>query len=100
MRAVGNLMAIRDLAARLLTFFWFALGSAGPDSASRRFGSSADHSPHASLAKEARALRKEASVAIDPDDWPMYNRDVLGWRHNPNETALNKSDVARLEEKW
>ena len=30
----------------------------------------------------------------------MYNCDVLGWRHNPGETALSKADVVRLEEKW
>ena len=30
----------------------------------------------------------------------MYNRDVLGSRHNAGETALDKASVARLEEKW
>jgi outer membrane protein assembly factor BamB len=38
--------------------------------------------------------------ADDARDWPMYNGDVLGWRHNAGETALGKADVARLEEKW
>jgi outer membrane protein assembly factor BamB len=30
----------------------------------------------------------------------MYNRDVLGWRHNAGETALSGASVPRLEEKW
>jgi outer membrane protein assembly factor BamB len=42
----------------------------------------------------------EAGVAIDARDWPMYNGNVLGWRHNAGETALDKATVARLEEKW
>ena len=33
-------------------------------------------------------------------DWPMYNRDVLGTRHNRGETAIDKSNAGRLEEKW
>jgi len=33
-------------------------------------------------------------------DWPMYNRDVLGSRHNPAETAIDASNAGRLEEKW
>jgi polyvinyl alcohol dehydrogenase (cytochrome) len=36
----------------------------------------------------------------DAKDWPMYNRDVLGTRHNPGETAIDKSNAGRLEEKW
>ncbi len=39
-------------------------------------------------------------VSGDPNDWPMYNRDVLGTRHNPGEKALGKDNVARLVEKW
>jgi polyvinyl alcohol dehydrogenase (cytochrome) len=38
--------------------------------------------------------------AEDAKDWPMYNRDVLGTRHNRGETALDKSNVGQLEEKW
>jgi polyvinyl alcohol dehydrogenase (cytochrome) len=30
----------------------------------------------------------------------MYNRDVLGTRHNKGETAIDKSNAGRLEEKW
>jgi polyvinyl alcohol dehydrogenase (cytochrome) len=33
-------------------------------------------------------------------DWPMYNRDVLGTRHNRGESAIDKTNAGRLEEKW
>ncbi len=33
-------------------------------------------------------------------DWPTYNRDVLGARHNPGETAISAANAGRLEEKW
>lgn len=36
----------------------------------------------------------------DPKDWPMYNRDVIGTRHNPGEKAIDKSNAGQLEEKW
>jgi outer membrane protein assembly factor BamB len=36
----------------------------------------------------------------DPKDWPTYNHDVIGTRHNSGETALNTSNAGRLEEKW
>src|SRR5262245_25909496 len=36
----------------------------------------------------------------DTKDWPMYNRDVLGTRHNRGETAIDKSNAGRLDEKW
>src|SRR5262249_17920649 len=38
--------------------------------------------------------------ASDAKDWPMYNCDVLGSRHNKGETSLSKETVGRLEEKW
>lgn len=37
---------------------------------------------------------------LQAQDWPMYNRDVLGSRHNAAESALDKNNVGRLEEKW
>jgi polyvinyl alcohol dehydrogenase (cytochrome) len=37
---------------------------------------------------------------IDPADWPTYNRDVLGTRHNPVEKHLSRDNVAQLVEKW
>src|SRR5437773_10224837 len=43
---------------------------------------------------------KEGNDGADAKDWPTYNGDVLGSRHNVGETALDKADVARLEEKW
>jgi polyvinyl alcohol dehydrogenase (cytochrome) len=42
----------------------------------------------------------DARAQDDANDWPMYNRDVLGTRHNPGETAIDKSNAGRLEEKW
>jgi polyvinyl alcohol dehydrogenase (cytochrome) len=36
----------------------------------------------------------------DAKDWPMYNRDLIGTRYNPGETAIDKSNAGRLEEKW
>ncbi|MEX2120746.1 MAG: PQQ-binding-like beta-propeller repeat protein [Pirellulales bacterium] len=39
-------------------------------------------------------------IATRGQDWPMYNRDVIGSRHNPDETAIDKSNAGRLEEKW
>jgi polyvinyl alcohol dehydrogenase (cytochrome) len=38
--------------------------------------------------------------AHDAKDWPTYNHDVLGTRHNRGETALGTGNVGRLEEKW
>jgi len=92
-------MAIRNLAVSLLLFFCFVLRGVEPDSTSRRSRPSDNHSPPATEGKEARTLRKNAGVAVDAKDWPMYNRDVLGWRQNAGETASDKTDVARLEEK-
>lgn len=36
----------------------------------------------------------------DAKDWPMYNGDVLGARHNRGETTIDKANAGRLEEKW
>jgi polyvinyl alcohol dehydrogenase (cytochrome) len=41
-----------------------------------------------------------ARAQDDVKDWPTYNRDVLGTRHNRGETALDPSNAGRLEEKW
>jgi polyvinyl alcohol dehydrogenase (cytochrome) len=41
-----------------------------------------------------------AHAQADAKDWPMYNRDVLGTRHNRGETALGKGNVGGLAEKW
>jgi polyvinyl alcohol dehydrogenase (cytochrome) len=47
-----------------------------------------------------REQEQAASVSEDPNDWPMYNRDVIGTRHNPGEKALGKENVAQLVQKW
>ncbi len=36
----------------------------------------------------------------DPNDWPTYNRDLLGTRHNPAESAIGRANAGRLVEKW
>lgn len=41
-----------------------------------------------------------AQAAPDPHDWPMYNRDVRGWRHNAAEKRISPETAPRLEEKW
>lgn len=41
-----------------------------------------------------------AEPAPDDQDWPTYNYDVVGSRCNRGETALDRSNVSRLEEKW
>jgi outer membrane protein assembly factor BamB len=43
---------------------------------------------------------KPAAVSADDADWPMYNADVLGTRHNKAEKKLSAANVADLEEKW
>ena len=51
---------------------------------------------------EKKAIDRSAEAMADPDahDWPMYNRDVIGTRHNPAESTLNKENVGGLIEKW
>jgi polyvinyl alcohol dehydrogenase (cytochrome) len=49
----------------------------------------------ATLYHSASALARD-----DRKDWPMYNRDVIGSRHNASETAIAASNVGKLEEKW
>ncbi len=39
-------------------------------------------------------------ISDDLNDWPMYNRDVIGTRHNAGEKALRKDNVDELVEKW
>jgi polyvinyl alcohol dehydrogenase (cytochrome) len=72
-------MAMRNLAVGLTLFCCCALHGGEPDATAQRSGPSA---------------------AIDAKDWPMYNGDVLGSRHNAGETALSRMNVAQLEEKW
>jgi glucose dehydrogenase len=47
-----------------------------------------------------RSAAEPARVSSDPHDWPMYNRDVIGTRHNAAEKTLGKDNVAKLVEKW
>ena len=41
-----------------------------------------------------------ARAQHDPKDWPTYNCDVIGSRHNRAEDAIDKSNAGRLDEKW
>jgi polyvinyl alcohol dehydrogenase (cytochrome) len=41
-----------------------------------------------------------ASARADDRDWAMYNHDVIGTRHNPGETTLDRVTARGLEEKW
>jgi polyvinyl alcohol dehydrogenase (cytochrome) len=50
--------------------------------------------------KLGEAPERAAAVSDDPNDWPMYNRDVIGTRHNNGEKALGKDTVGQLVEKW
>lgn len=45
-------------------------------------------------------LASTVRAQSDAKDWPMYNRDVTGTRHNPGETAINASNAGQLVEKW
>lgn len=45
------------------------------------------------------AVEQEGQASSDAD-WPMYNRDVSGSRHNPAESVLNSKNADRLTELW
>ena len=49
---------------------------------------------------EGRTLPPAVARAAEAKDWPTYNHDVLGTRHNPGETAIGKANAGRLREKW
>jgi hypothetical protein len=51
-------------------------------------------------AKAAEQAASIASVSADPNDWPMYNHDCVGTRHNTGENTLGKENVGQLVEKW
>ena len=41
-----------------------------------------------------------AFARTDAKDWPMYNADLAGSRHNRGETAIDPSNAGQLVEKW
>jgi polyvinyl alcohol dehydrogenase (cytochrome) len=51
-------------------------------------------------AKKAEIDAQLAHLPDDSNDWPMYNRDVIGSRYNAVEDTLGKANVNRLVEKW
>ena len=56
--------------------------------------------PLASSEPSAQAVSSRQGTAATAKDWPTYNCDVLGWRHNAGETTLSSANVGALEEKW
>jgi polyvinyl alcohol dehydrogenase (cytochrome) len=46
------------------------------------------------------AFSPAVATAQDAKDWPTYNRDVLGTRHNRGETTIGKSNAGGLVQKW
>ncbi|MBV9644203.1 MAG: PQQ-binding-like beta-propeller repeat protein [Verrucomicrobia bacterium] len=40
------------------------------------------------------------TITQDPNDWPMYNHDVVGTRFNPAEATLTPESVRGLKIKW
>jgi glucose dehydrogenase len=40
------------------------------------------------------------TVSTDPNDWPTYNRDFVGTRHNWAEKSLSRDNISQLVEKW
>src|SRR4051812_3733501 len=51
-------------------------------------------------AKAPASQDKPVGVSADPNDWPMYTRDVIGPRFTPAEKTLGKDTVGKLVEKW
>ena len=43
---------------------------------------------------------KPAQGSADPQDWSMYNYDVVGSRHNGSPSQLSPKSVAKLKQKW
>ncbi len=50
--------------------------------------------------KRPEPTENTISVSDDPNDWVMYNRDVIGTRYNSGEKAISKDNVAKIVEKW
>jgi outer membrane protein assembly factor BamB len=48
----------------------------------------------------AGPLGPTTARAQDAADWPSYNHDALGTRHNAAETTLGPGNAGRLEERW
>src|SRR5688572_33001724 len=40
------------------------------------------------------------AAAPNERDWPTYNHDVLGFRHNAAEKTIGPANAGQLEEKW
>jgi polyvinyl alcohol dehydrogenase (cytochrome) len=45
-------------------------------------------------------LGQPATTPAQSKDWPTYNGNFAGWRYNAGETALDRTNVGGLVEKW
>jgi outer membrane protein assembly factor BamB len=52
------------------------------------------------LAAAILAIQAPAPEIEDQNDWPTYNHDSLGWRHNSAEGALGVGNAGTLVELW
>lgn len=66
----------------------------------RRFPLRYVHVVRSLLTLTAACLATVAAAQDDPRDWPTYNHDLLGTRHNAGETAISAANAGQLEEKW
>jgi outer membrane protein assembly factor BamB/dienelactone hydrolase len=86
--------------ARKLAIGWFDehLKGEKPSSPGKSEDAKPDDKPKE--AEEAKEAENSPAPRGDARDWPMYNRDVTGSRHNPAETAIGPASAGRLVEKW
>ena len=74
--------------------------------ATRTFGHTGGFPMRGKISQQAAVLGLALFVLVavvlpvSANDWPTYNGDVVGSRHNAGEKALAKENVGRLEEKW
>lgn len=55
--------------------------------------------PEAPL-QPAGPIERSAPKLLEPADWPMYNYDVAGTRHNAAEKVLSRENVGKIVELW
>jgi polyvinyl alcohol dehydrogenase (cytochrome) len=49
---------------------------------------------------ESRGGGQKSKTSARKSSWPMFGKDVASSHYNPDETALNPGNVARLKPKW
>jgi outer membrane protein assembly factor BamB len=93
-------MAIRTVAIGLVLVFCFVPAGVEPNSTALLSGPDHGNGSPGQSGNKGPAQGKKTSLRVDAKDWPTYNGNVVGSRHNAGETALSKANVGRLEEKW